>query len=767
MTRFAFFFIFCFCCLTNLATNILDLSTGKFCNNLSTKPLCSKVDYGDSIIITYDFHAAQIINDDIFQGCIQWKYEDWGINHTQGEASFPIKYDTYQTNQDQDITISIIDSEYIDFNYELAPARPLMIDNVNSYSSENISPIQAYSGFSSNEIIEIEDVQTQRNTSFHWVKVSPIQYDHANKIVRAFTKIKYKVDFSSTSKSRIGGIIINPNPIEQDTISQEYIIISTNKYASAVSKFAKWKRNLGFNTKTILRDNWTSTTEVKEQIRNAHLNSNECYALIIGDHQDVPTYTSNLKPSEHIINSHFTDLYFGCFGGSDDYLSDIYLGRLPVTTLNEANTIIDKIINYEQNPPLNSSFYNSGIVCSEFLDDNYNSIEDLPLIQTTEEIRNRLISLGKSIDRIYSFSDYNINPLKFYNGSSLPNNLLYPTYAWNGSSSNIINAINAGRVFALHYGHGFYNMWGIPAFSVGDINLLTNGNLLPVVFSINCLTGTYNYSNQDCFAEAFLKKSGGGCVGIFAATNNNYSYQSKVLASSIFSNIWPTSNTINPVYRLGNILNNSFISMCTSPEISNEIRRYHCEIFHYFGDPSMMIRTETPTTIPNIFVTRNAESGKAVNVSISGSEDEYIAFNDNRLGKSLLIKGRSAIYRTNFPEYVTVCVYNHNKIPYVNLGLEPELLQPISTTDSADCISNFGPNPTNGQISFEYSISENTSSAVIIISDLYGNLKSSTTCIAENNSITIDLSNLNNGVYIATLIVDGVTKDTKRVIVQK
>ena len=94
MTRFAFFIIFCFCCLTNLATNILDLSTGKFCNNLSTKPLCSKVDYGDSIIITYDFTAQQINNDDIFQGCIQWKYEDWGINHTQAEASFPIKYDT-------------------------------------------------------------------------------------------------------------------------------------------------------------------------------------------------------------------------------------------------------------------------------------------------------------------------------------------------------------------------------------------------------------------------------------------------------------------------------------------------------------------------------------------------------------------------------------------------------------------------------------------------------------------------------------------------
>ena len=762
MTRFAFFIIFCFCCLTNLATNILDLSTGKFCNNLSTKPLCSKVDYGDSIIITYDFHAAQIINDDIFQGCIQWKYEDWGINHTQGEASFPIKYDTYQTNQDQDITISIIDSEYIDFNYELAPSRPLMIDNVNSYSSENISPIQAYSGFSSNEIIEIEDVQTQRNTSFHRIRISPIQYDHTNKIVRAFTKIKYKVDFSSTSKSRIGGIIINPNPIEQDTISRDYIIISTNKYASAVYRFAKWKQNLGFKVKTALDESWTSE-KIKNKIQSLYNYSNECYALIIGDHQDVPSNISTFKPDNQVKESfHLTDLYYTCFGGTNDYYPEFPIGRLPVSTLEEANMVIDKIINYEQTPPTTPSFYNSAVFCAYFQDWNSNSYEDWLYTQTTESIRNRLIQEGKTIERIY-FTEDTIIPKYFKSGESIPSELLRPIYSWDGDEYDIIRSINSGKSFALYRGHGSVNKWNSPKFSTADINLLSNWKLLPIVFSLTCSTGAFD---DDCFAEAFLKKTGGGCVGIIAASASSYSPENDYLATNIFSYIWPTS-TNSDIRFLGTTLNNSLLHMALQSENPSIFQKYQHEIYHCFGDPSMMIRTETPTTIPNIFVTRNAESGKAVNVSISGSEDEYIAFNDTRLGKTLLIKGRSAIYRTNFPEYVTVCVYNHNKIPYVNLGLEPEIVQTISTTDSADCISNFGPNPTNGQISFEYSISENTSSAVIIISDLYGNLKSSTTCLAENNSITIDLSNLNNGVYIATLIVDGVTKDTKRVIVQK
>ena len=769
MKKFCLFAIVCFINLTNWAGNILDFSTGQICDNLSTKPLCNKVDYGDSIIITYDFQAAQIVNDDIFPGCIHWKYDGWGINHTQGEASFPVKYDTYTTTQNQDISISLIESEYIDFNYELAPARPLLVDNrTSSYSSENIAPIQPYSGFAPNEIIKIEDEQTQRNTSFHRIRISPIQYDHTNKIVRAFTKIKYKVVLPSTTKSRIGDIVIKPYPVEQDTISRDYIIISTNKYASAVYRFAKWKRNLGFKVKTALDDSWTSE-KIKNKIQSLYNYSNECYALIIGDHQDVPSNTSSLRPTEDVNSFHFTDLYYGCFNGSDDYFSDIYLGRLPVSTLEEANTVIDKIINYEQNPTQNASFYNSGVICSEFDDANSNSIEDVPFIETSESIRNRLISLGKSVDRIYSLYS-NVYPTKYCNGNALPSDLLYPSFAWNGSSSNIINSINAGRTFVLHYGHGDWSKWVGPSFSTTDILSLNNGNLLPVIFSFNCETGMYNISNQDCFAEAFLKKSGGGCVGIYAATNKSYIYPNGVIVENMFNSIWPQSDSSLSEPRLGKLLNSSLLNMAINYNASVNIRRFQSEIYHCFGDPSMMIRTETPTNISNISVNRNAEINGAVRVSIAGTgntNDHYIAFHDNRFGNTLLVKGSSALYRTNYPEYVTVCVYNHNKIPYVNLGLEEELIQPLSVSEPTDFISNFGPNPTNGQITFEYSISENASSASILISDLYGNVKSNMTCSSQDNAITMDLSELSNGIYVATLIIDNVTKDTKRIIVQK
>lgn len=77
------------------------------------------------------------------------------------------------------------------------------------------------------------------------------------------------------------------------------------------------------------------------------------------------------------------------------------------------------------------------------------------------------------------------------------------------------------------------------------------------------------------------------------------------------------------------------------------------------------------------------------------------------------------------------------------------------------------PNPTSGQTVFEYSISDNATNANIIICNLSGDIKRSIPCQLTGSAISEDLSDLRDGIYIATLSVDGVNKDTKRLILQK
>ena len=763
MKRYFIFILIALSIQCAWSQDIIDLSTGQVNNKLSTKPIYSSIVNGNSTIITYEFNAAKVIEDDLFPNTYNWRYEDFDVNHNQGEAAFPIKYDTFSYPQGTNIEVSVIEANYTDFYYELAPARQLYPGRMSkNLSKEDILPIQPYSGVSPNKIIEIDDQQTSQKTTTFWVKISPVQYDYTNKIVRAYTKIKYEVKFNTPIQSRIGDLVITPFPIEQDSIAVDYLIISTNEFSAAANKMATWKRQLGYNTIVALNDNWNPTS-IKNKMREVYeRHSDNCYALIIGDNDDVPSNISTLQPDTQVDESHFTDLYYGCFNGDDDYFPEIAIGRIAVSTLNEANIVVDKIINHEKTPPLNPSFYNSGLVSAEFVDSTLNTIEDVPIIQTTESIRNNLIAKGKNIDRMY-FAESSLNPQYYYNGSSLPSELKKPNFAWNSNGTEIINALNNGRLFALHYGHGNINGWAGPYFEKGQFIYLNNSNLLPVVFSFNCSTGDFN---RDCFAEYFLKKENGGCVGVIAGTSQTYYYYDSFNISYIFSTLWPQSNLSTPEFHLGNLLNNSKYTMATNSNASLNMRKYQCEIYHCFGDPSMQIYTEQPTTFSNVSVIRGTET---VTVTLVGStEDAYIAFQDNQHGKSLLVHGRSATFRTRNPNHVDVCIYAHNKIPYLDMG-EDDLIIISSQNEGStnSLITNYSPNPTNGIINFEYSLKEGVTSAYIMICDIYGNLKSTIVCPNEDNTVSADLSGLNNGIYVATLIVDGITKDTKQIIVQK
>lgn len=762
MKRHFLLIISCLCCLTNWGQSILNLSTGKFCDSISNKPLYHKSDMGDSIIITYDFLGAEITEDDLFSGSIWWKYDGFCNNHTSGEASLPIKFDTFTTSENQTVSISIIETTHIDYNYELTPARQPLPDNMpTSYTKDNVAEINEFSGFFPENIVEIDEVQTLRNTSTYWVKISPVQYDHSNKIVRAYTRIKYKVTFTSTPKSRLSDYEITPMPILQDTITQNYLIISTNEFSSAVDTIAAWKRLLGYNVTIALNDTWT-TDEVKDEVKGFYRHhADHHYALIIGDHDDVPSNISTLDPTNNIGTQHLTDLYYGCFGGSGDYFPEVHIGRLSVSSLDEANIVVNKIIDYEKTPPLNPSFYNSGVNCSYFQDDNNDTYEDRLFVKTSESIRNKLISNGKTVERIYNTNIY-ISPRYYSDGNSIPTELLKPGFSWDGDYTDIINSINSGKFYVLHRGHGGVSFWDKPRFTASNIANLSNGKLLPVVFSINCSTGAFD---SDCFAEEFLRKGNGGCVGIFAASATSFSPYNDYLASCMFSNVWPASDEISPEFHLGPILNNSLFSMATNSNATSDMRRYQCEIYHCFGDPSMQIHTEQPTEISNIYINRGTES---ISVSLSGeNRSEYIAFNNTFTGEKLLIKGPHATFKTRLPEYVNICVYNHNKTPYIDMGKGLDFFEPPITLNIDCSISNASPNPTTGLITFECSVSENPSDAKIVISDIYGNAKTSVTIPEGTQTVTTDLSPIENGIYVATLIVNGISKDSKRIVVQK
>ena len=74
----------------------------------------------------------------------------------------------------------------------------------------------------------------------------------------------------------------------------------------------------------------------------------------------------------------------------------------------------------------------------------------------------------------------------------MPDYLRKPAFAWDGNGFNITSAVNAGRFLVTHRDHGSATAWSSPGYPASQVSALTNGNRLPVVWSVNCLTGFFD-----------------------------------------------------------------------------------------------------------------------------------------------------------------------------------------------------------------------------------------------------------------------------------
>lgn len=657
-------------------------------------------------------------------GCV-WRIEGFGLRDAPGGYATPFRVDAFAVPEGCTAVVETVDSAFVDYDCRLAPARRIpekgtAAEGVVKEGGQNASQ----GGFYPRKVaVAAWRGSVYRGREICNVVVNPVQYDAAANKARAYSKITYKVRFVPKAGARamagapaakpvilpadnmLGNITVNGASAKTNDMAvkaagaaagddtRDYLIISVDKYAEAVDRFAAWKELLGFRVHKVLKGSWNSD-DVKAEVKKAYAeNPALYYMLIVGDHDDVPGQYMEHHADDGDFSVHYTDLYYGCMDGEGDETPDIYRGRLSVSSPEEAATVVDKIIGYEKTPPTDAGFYERGVNCADYLDndngvaDNY---EDRRYVQTAEEIRAYMLGQGKDVERVYS-TNYEITP-KYWNrnyfsfGEPIPEDMLKPAFAWDGNEGDIRRAINSGVFYVLHRDHGLVDCWENPYFSVKHVDMLQNGDLLPVVFCVNCDNGAFQ---ADCLAERFLRKQGGGAVAVIAASDISYSGYNDALACGLFDAIWPEpglrpkfpgvnslgGETPAPTYELGQILDQAQVRVSETfgspdPSVSsNEKNDSFCrivtkEIYHCFGDPSLQIRTEMPAPFSGVSVTR----GNGCVTVGNGGETARITFVNRRTGEVVSHIAPSAVYTTADFEDVDVCVSGHNRIPYIDAG---------------------------------------------------------------------------------------------------
>ncbi|CAN2042846.1 hypothetical protein GMMP15_940043 [Candidatus Magnetomoraceae bacterium gMMP-15] len=585
-----------------------------------------------------------------------------------------------------------------------APEPPFIIDNA-TYQTDAFYPA---------EIVQLEDLQIIRGVPYILIRIFPVQYNPVTKEQKIYSDIQIRFLHSggdmdnpfgskkNRDKDRVlfDRLFLNSSVLNEfidielgpdDSNDYKFLIISHADFEAQANLLAQWKKQKGIKTKVVTTDITGGTTnEIKTYITDEYNNFAIDSVLLLGDAEFIPTYYETLHPYHSIETG--TDLYYVTLDGID-YIPDIIIGRIPVDTISEAQTVINKIINYEKYPVTDTDFYKNISVAAYFQDNNNDGFEDRRFVLTSEEIRDFLEAESYNVERIYT-AQSNVTPTNYNSGSydagiPLPPELLRANgFQWNGNSTDITTAINSGRFILNHRDHGAdrnmgysFTGWGDPDFDQDNVTALTNDNLLPIVFSINCATGwfdgetdAYATRNFESFSELFLLQSGGGASGVIGASRVSYSGYNDDMAKGFYDAIWPDFipgyGSGSAIYQMGEVLRYGKIYMSTLRGEST-IRKTEFEEFHYFGDPTMEIWTDVPQDLAvfhNSVIPIGAES-----YSLQIAEDDALVslVKDGEILGTAISNSTSPTVTVNFEApidttgQIQVTVTKHNFIPYL------------------------------------------------------------------------------------------------------
>ncbi len=643
------------------------------------------------------------------------------------------------------VEVEIVDLDQSVFSgYMVFPAQEPLPDRPGAQVSSFAMDHDFYrqNAFYPQELVSVSAPQTMRDITVVWLSIHPLQFNPALRELELNTYMRLRLTFSGGDDVFLSGgdvraddafrdicrrLVINCDSVEprfrpadahvRATDGAEFLIMSAPAYVDAANTLAEWKNKRGIKTvvKTTNDAGGAVAYFIKNYIQMAYntWSPKPAYVLLLGDADAIPVHYETTHPAangEDYPTGHKTgtDLYYATMGGDGDLLPDIHLGRIPVDSLAQANHVVSKIIAYETDPPSDSGFYDRmAMMAAQFQDDDDDGYADRLFVWTSEEIRDHLASQGYSVERIY-WSDSS-DPQYYLSGTPLPSELHKPGFAWDGNTTDIVNAVNNGVLVLNHRDHGWYGGWGHPSFNYFDIYSLSNGTQVPVVFSINCETGFfdsetdgYSYGADPGFAETFLQYGSSGqhgAVGVLAATRLSYSGHNDYLVMGFYDSIWSgflPFSALSPSPRMGNVLTFGkyyYDSLYGHDSIYNITT---LELYHYLGDPTMELWTAAPGNL-SVSHASSASVGDAsltVNVSPNGAlvsvvQDGVILGTATSAGGAATVSLNPAfdagsadvtVTKHNYRPYQgTIQVYKAANLPFYD-GFESGELDDVWTT---------------------------------------------------------------------------------------
>lgn len=326
---------------------------------------------------------------------------------------------------------------------------------------------------------------------------------------------------------------------------------------------------------------------------------------IVDNTNIVPTFHS-LNLQKEVTNSpanfslyttFMADEFFGQMdngeGLMDDalYGIDIVIGRMLVSTTEEANSMIDKILSYHSTETYGK--WKNSIVA---IADDVDRVSDFVLEKESDLI----------VEDIVKENPF-FNPTKIYL-DAYPQEVTAGGNRYPKARKDILDSFDKGALYMNYLGHGGEEALSQErVFTIEDAKGLRNKGMYPLFVTITCEFTRFDNPNKLTGGQAIYKNKEGGAIAL-VATNRQIGIDSGRNLNKLFSNELFSKGNITPAKKLtvAEALMNT----------KNKTTLRDKNVISYIGDPALKLATPLPkivlTSINGKKIQDNREEVKAL-----------------------------------------------------------------------------------------------------------------------------------------------------------
>jgi hypothetical protein len=520
-------------------------------------------------------------------------------------------------------------------NMDIAPAPPIPREGDDSPVVYTKDPAI----YSANEDYPREPIAMSRPLKMRGVDavivgITPFQYNPVSKDLLVYTDVRVRVTFEGGEgsfgvdryRSRHWEPVLRANLLNYSSLAEvdfgrrnaakqtgyEYVILVPDDpdFIAWADTIKHWRTLQGISTEVFtLTETGSSASEIESFINDAY-NTWDIPPVAVLLLSDYPSsgkaygITSPLWSSYCVSDNIYADV-------DGDDLPEMNFARITAQDAADLELMVNKFLGYERNPYTDAGFYDNPVCAGGWQTERW-------FILCSEVIYGFLANeLGKSPVREYAIysgvpgSEWSTNANTYmivdYFG---PDGLGYipatPEHLtdWGANATRMNNDINSGCFIVQHRDHGGETGWGEPDYQNTHLDGLTN-TMLPFVFSINCLTGKYNWGSE-CFTEKFHRIEH-GALGLIGASETSYSFVNDTYVWGMYDCMWPEfmpdypakgknvgTDNLRPGF--ANVAGKYFLAASSWPyNPSEKTVTYH--LFHLHGDAFTTFYSEVPQSL--------------------------------------------------------------------------------------------------------------------------------------------------------------------------